>query len=228
LPFQAVPGVLLALALTTVTTAAGGPAPAPAASAGATAAALQQKYDRVHSFAADFTHTYTGGILQKTVTEHGRVSIRKPGLMRWDYAAPDHKLFVSDGVKIYSYIPADRQVIVSSIPTGDEATTPTLFLAGKGDLTRDFTPEFVRWPDTPPDTIALKLIPKRPQHDYDWLVLVVERQSLQIRMLVTRDPQGGTSTIAFEHVRENVALPDSLFTFKIPRGVDVITDNPQR
>ena len=63
--------------------------------------------------------------------------------MRWDYTAPEEKLFVSDGVKIYSYIPQDKQVIVSSVPRDDQATTPTLFLAGKGNLTRDFTPSLV-------------------------------------------------------------------------------------
>ncbi|HVB38667.1 MAG TPA: hypothetical protein VND92_09030, partial [Vicinamibacterales bacterium] len=66
-----------------------------------------------------------------------------------------------------------------------------------------------------------------PERDYDWLVLVVERQSLRIRTLVTRDAQGGTSSITFARVKENVEMPDRLFTFKIPRGVDVVTDNPQ-
>ena len=52
--------------------------------------------------------------------------------MRWDYTAPERKQFVSDGAKIYSYIPADKQVIVSPMPADAEATTPALFLAGKG------------------------------------------------------------------------------------------------
>ena len=42
--------------------------------------------------------------------------IKKPGKMRWEYSAPEKKTFVSDGVKIYSYLPADKQVIVSSVP----------------------------------------------------------------------------------------------------------------
>ena len=43
--------------------------------------------------------------------------------MHWTYTAPEKKEFVSDGVKIYSYIPQDRQVIVSSVPADDQATT---------------------------------------------------------------------------------------------------------
>ena len=64
--------------------------------------------------------------------------------MRWDYTAPERKQFVSDGAKMYSYIPQDKQVIVSvGAARRPRPTTPTLFLAGKGSLTRDFTPSLV-------------------------------------------------------------------------------------
>jgi len=56
-------------------------------------------------------------------------------------------------------------------------------------------------------------------------VLVVDRASLQWRMLVTTDRQGGTSTFAFTNLRENTGVPDREFVFTIPRGVDVITDD---
>ena len=59
--------------------------------------------------------------------------------MRWIYTSPEKKEFVSDGQKVYSYIPADKQVIVTTLPPDDQATTPALFLAGKGDIARDFT-----------------------------------------------------------------------------------------
>ena len=67
------------------------------------------------------------------------MAIRKPGRMRWTYTKPEEKTFVSDGVKLYSYIPADKQVYVASVPRDDQASTPALFLAGKGNLVRDFT-----------------------------------------------------------------------------------------
>jgi outer membrane lipoprotein carrier protein len=197
--------------------------PSTTPSADQLAAAIQRKYETVHTITADFTHTYTGGVLHKTVTEQGHVSIQRPGLMRWEYVKPERKLFVSDGVKVYSYIPADRQVIVSPVPKGDEASTPALFLAGKGNLTRDFTASLTSWPGTPGGAVALKLVPKQRQRDYDWLVLVVDQQRLTLRMLVTRDPEGGTSTITFSNLQENVDLPARLFTFTIPPGVDVVT-----
>ena len=188
------------------------------------AQALQKKYDSIKDFSADFTHAYEGGVLKKQVTERGHLLVKKPGKMRWDYTAPDAKTFVSDGLKMYSYVPADKQVVVSPIPPEDEATTPTLFLAGKGNLTRDFTPSLV---ELPPGMAAgsrtLKLVPKARQRDYDWLMLVVDPATLSIRGLVTVDGQGGRSTFVFTKLQENVGLADKEFAFKIPRGVDVLS-----
>ena len=125
------------------------------------ASALQRKYDGIKDFSADFTHAYEGGVLRKKITERGRLLVKKPGKMRWDYTAPEPKQFVSDGTKMYSYIPQDKQVIVVTVPPEDEATTPTLFLAGKGNLTRDFTPSLVETPaGAPAGSRALSWCPK--------------------------------------------------------------------
>ena len=188
------------------------------------AAALQHKYDGIKDFSADFTHAYEGGVLRKKITERGHLLVKKPGKMRWDYAEPEIKQFVSDGLKMYSYIPQDKQVIVASVPPDDEAPTPALFLAGKGSFTRDFTPSLVDAPATSPaGSRGLKLVPKARQRDYDWLVLVVDPGTLAIRGLLTVDAQGGSSSFSFTNLKENIGVADKEFTFKIPRGVDVVS-----
>ena len=202
-----------------------GAQPSGADSAQALAASIQGRYEQIKDFRADFTHTYEGGVLRKKTVERGQMAIRKPGRMRWTYTSPEQKVFVSDGVKLYSYVPADKQVYVATVPTGDDASTPAMFLAGKGHLTRDFTVSPVPEPaGAPAGSTAIKLTPLRTEREYETLVLVVDRQSLQWRMLITTDRQGGTSTFAFTNLRENAGVPDREFVFSIPRGVDVITD----
>ena len=103
----------------------------------------RKRYDGIRDFSADFTHTYQGGVLKKQLTERGRLLVKKPGKMRWDYTSPEKKQFVSDGVKIYSYIPADKQVIVAPVPPrrhGDDAGAVS---GRQGNLTRDFTASLV-------------------------------------------------------------------------------------
>ena len=193
------------------------------------AQSLQRKYDTIRDFSADFVHNYKSGALKKQVTEKGRLLIKKPGKMRWEYTAPEPKLFVSDGVKIYSYIPQDKQVVVTSVPPDDSASGPALFLAGKGNLLRDFTASLAEVPSgMPPGTRALKLVPRKPQPDYDWIVLLVDQTTLGLRGLMSADAQGGTSTFSFANLKENVNLADKEFAFQMPRGVDVVTDAGQK
>ena len=201
----------------------------PAAGASELAQALQRKYDTVRDFSADFVHTYRGGVLRRQLSEKGRVSIKKPGRMRWEYTAPDEKLFVSDGAKIYSYVPADKQVTVMSMPADSAATTPALFLAGRGSIGRDFTAEAVPLPEgLPKELTALKLVPKERQPDFEWLIVGIAPGTFALRGLVFVDAQGGTSTFSFTNLQENVGLADKAFEFRIPRGVNVVTDAASR
>lgn len=185
---------------------------------------LQRKYDRVNDFSADFIHSYRGGVLKQRTTEEGRLLVKKPGKMRWEYISPEKKVFVSDGRKLYSYIPQDRQVIVSTVPPDDQAPTPALFLTGKGNITRDFSVAFDKIPEAPAASIALRLNPKKREPEYDWLTLVVQPKTLNLLMLVTVDTQGGRSAFTFSNLKENVGLTDNHFVFRMPRNVDVITD----
>jgi outer membrane lipoprotein carrier protein len=206
------------MALATVSVGAQSPTP------DTVARDLQHKYDRVTDFSADFVHSYRGGVLKQQATERGTLLVKKPGKMRWEYTAPEKKLFVSDGHKIYSYIPQDRQVIVGTMPRDEHAPTPALFLTGKGDITRDFNASFDKVAESQPGSFVLKLTPKRREPEYESLTLVLEPKTLTIQMLITVDAQGGRSAFTFSNLKENVGVADNQFVFKMPRNVDVKTD----
>ncbi len=196
----------------------------PAGTAEQLAARIQQRYDTIRDFEADFIQTYEGGVLRTKTTERGTLAVKRPGRMRWVYAKPERKEFVSDGVRVYSYLPADKQVIVSPVPPENQATTPALFLAGKGQLVRDFTSSLAELPGAAPGVLVLKLVPKRADPELEWLILAVDPTTLQIRQLVATDRQGGRSAFTFSNLKENRGLSDKIFEFRIPRGVDVITN----
>ena len=188
----------------------------------ALARALQARYQGVRDFSADFTQTYRGGVLKTQTQERGTVAVKKPGLMKWIYTRPERKELVSDGKKIYWYLPADKQVTVSDVPQGDQASTPALFLGGRGDIARDFTAAAAA--AAVPGTVGLKLTPRRTEPDYEYLVVSLDPGTLQIRALATRDRQGGDSTLIFTNMKENRGISDKDFVFRTPRGVTVIND----
>ena len=185
---------------------------------------LQANYDTVTDFRAGFEHQYQGGLIRTSIVEHGTVLIKKPGKMLWQYTSSEDKLYVSDGATFYAYFPLDRQVIATPVPSGEQASIPILFLAGRGNLLEDFSASYDDGP-TDPGTWAIRLIPTRPETDYEWLVLRVDQTTLSLTGLSTIDTQGGTSTYRFTDLVENRNPPDSLFRFEIPDGVDVMTDD---
>lgn len=185
------------------------------------AAALQQRYNGIKDFSAEFRQTYEGITLRRKTVESGTVYVKKPGKMRWEYMSQEKKLFISDGRTMYMHFPSDKQVMKNPVPEGDEATNAALFLMGKGDIVRDFT---IRYATGGDDSVyVLRLDPRTRQAEYDWLQVTVDRKTLQIRELSWGDSQGGRNTIGLSNIKENVGLADKMFQFTIPRGTEVIT-----
>lgn len=185
---------------------------------------LQIKYDSVNDFSADFEHTYAGGLLRTVVTERGTVKIKKPGKMRWDYQSPEKKLFISDGTTLYSYLPADRQVIVGTVPSND-STAPALFLAGRARFSESFNVSYADGEKEDHSTLTLQLTPKAATADYKNLLLTVNRKSMSIIKIRSTDFQDAVSTFMFSSLKENIDPPESLFTFNPPTGTEVISND---
>lgn len=187
------------------------------------ASRVQRRYDGIRDFEASFVQTYEGGVLRTRSSERGTVAIKRPGRMRWVYTDPEPKEFISDGARIYSYLPEDKQVIVGPVPAED-ATTPALFLSGRGSVVRDFDASAVDLPNAPAGLVGLKLVPRRADPENEWLAVGLDPASFQIRYLLAADRQGGRASFTFSNVRENRGLSDKMFEFRIPRGVDIITN----
>ncbi len=189
----------------------------------ALAGKVQRRYNGIKDFQGDFVQSYEGGVLRTRTTERGTLAIKRPGRIRFTYTKPERKEFVSDGVRLYTHLVADKQVIVSPAPTADDGDVPAMFLAGQSDLARDYTPTFTPLPGAAPGLLTLRLVPKNANSDYESLGIGVDPKTLQIQFLTAVDKQGGRSSFAFSNLKENRGLSDKEFEFRIPRGADVVT-----
>ncbi|HXK12368.1 MAG TPA: outer membrane lipoprotein chaperone LolA [Vicinamibacteria bacterium] len=178
---------------------------------------VEERYARTADLVGRFVQSYRSGMLGREVTERGVVWIKRPGRMRWEYKDPEAKLFVSDGRTFYFYVPADRQVTVSEQDGG--RSLAARLLSGKGGLLDDFSASL----DEPLEEGALrvKLVPRREDADVDRAFLDVE-PSGRIRAILLEDAQGNRTRFRFEGLRENTGVPDRLFRFEVPAGVEVV------
>ena len=217
-------GLILLIALTA---SAALPSAQTRKSPDALAKELQAHYQSVRDFTADFVQNYRGGVLKTKTQESGTLAVKKPGKMRWTYTKPERKEFGSNGVKLYAYLPEDKQVTVSDVANLE--STADQFLSGRGDIARDFTPSYVDTPASTPasGSVSLKLVPRRSEPAYEYLIVMFDPVRLQIRALTSRDHQGGESTLTFTNMKENRGLADRDFVFRVPGGVAVVSDTPR-
>lgn len=196
------------------------PPPAQAAppNAAELAGQLQKRYESIRDFTAEFTQTYRGALLRRAVTERGKVLLKKPSRVRFTYEAPERKVFVSDGTLFRSYYQEERAGSEYALPKENEASTALMFLAGRGNLARDFTAGIAT--GAPASEWHLGLVPKMKQADFDTLTLFVDRRTLALLGFVTTDDQG-TNTIRFSNLKENTGLADSAFQFTFPPGTEI-------
>jgi outer membrane lipoprotein-sorting protein len=84
---------------------------------------LEKRYTG-SQFSADFLQESTIKSMEITDFAAGRVYVRYPGMMRWEYEKPEPQVIITDGHKLWIYRPLDNQVM-----TGN---APVFFRDGKG------------------------------------------------------------------------------------------------
>jgi outer membrane lipoprotein carrier protein len=183
--------------------------------------ALQAKYNKLSSLAADFTQVYHAPG-ERARRESGSLLLKKPGKMRWNYTAPESKQFISDGKWLYEYVAAEKLATRSAVKEANDLRAPFAFLLGRGSLRRDFKQiEFANEAPVKAGHRVLRLTPKRAQ-SFRELLVEIEPHSLLLARLVLIDRNNARSDFLFSNVRENAPAGDAEFTFKAPAGVKVV------
>jgi len=206
-------GILGALLALSPMAAAQAPVSAPAPAD--LARRVQAHFNTIADFTADFVGTFRYEYTHQVSVERGSLKVKRPSRMRWTYTKPDRKEFVADGTKLFSYFPEDRMGWERLLADAEASSLALLFLAGKGDITRDFVSSMA--PEQPAGEWRLALTPKKKQDDYTSLTLGVQRESLALTGLVIVDDEG-TQTFQFTNFKTNRGLKDSDFHFTFPPG----------
>src|SRR5258708_21714545 len=96
---------------------------------------IESRYKRAQTLGATFLERYSEGRRTAEV-ESGHVFFSRPGRMRWEYEAPEKKLFLSDGRFVWFYVPSDRTVTRARVKESADWRTPLALLTGKANLSR--------------------------------------------------------------------------------------------
>jgi outer membrane lipoprotein carrier protein len=186
---------------------------------------VQAKYEKIKDYKAKFSQKALYKSLGKEQVNEGSVFFKKPGKMRWHYNKPQEQEIVSDGVTIWYYDPGEKQVMVDQLARAFKSRTPTSFLAGMGNLTKDFNPSAAKGKFDDMETrLYVQLDPKTkdPELTGSRLVIGINKKTFMVEKTIIEDKVGNVTTVTFSDVTADSSIPEDTFKFVVPRGVEVV------
>jgi outer membrane lipoprotein carrier protein len=183
---------------------------------------VQKRYENTTDLEANFIQEYIGKVMKGSQRGEGKVFFKKKGMMRWDYTVPNQKL-ITNGHTLWYYQPEEKQVFVSDVDKVLKEKTPLAFLAGEGNLNRDFT--LVNYNESisqKEENFVLELSPKEPQPGLAKLTLTVDKKTYYVVQVDVFDELGNATRTRFIDIKTNVTLPASMFQFTIPPGTEIL------
>lgn len=191
---------------------------------GALAHAVDEHYNSLKSFKAEFSETYQGPGVSRT--ESGVLWLKKPGKMRWEYHQPTEKLFLTDSQTAFFYVPGERQARKTSVKKLDDLRSPLRYLLGKTRLEKELDGLSLA-PDVKPLVSGNQVLRGIPRNMKDRIseVLLEVNSAHQFARILVREIDGTTTDFHFSQIEENIPVADSLFRFVPPPGVETIRED---
>jgi outer membrane lipoprotein carrier protein len=181
---------------------------------------VQAFYAQTKDFSAGFRQRYTYVAIGRVEESEGIVQVKKPGMVRWDYAKPDRRTLYIEGRTLWIWRPDDQEAQVKRDFGGEQLSSAFTFLWGKGNLLKDFSPRAVAAPEGLPKGDALELMPIKAMPGIRKLLFVVGKDGQVLASVVT-NPQGDINQILFDGAKIDQGLSESLFHFAPPKGAYV-------
>ena len=187
---------------------------------------LEQILDRLEahyknkSFTAEFGQESTLKAMEITDFATGKMYVRYPGKMRWEYEKPEKQIIITDGYKLWIYRPNDNQVMTGSAPAFFSDGKGASFLSDINLIRKKFDISLLQSEDD--FFYELELRPLEKTLDVEDIRISVTKNTFTVIRIITYNSYGDENRIELINNKFNVKLDDSLFSFDIPPGADVL------
>jgi outer membrane lipoprotein carrier protein len=202
--------------------------------------ALEKGYISLQDVQADFFQKTTIAGINREQKGNGELLLKKPAsataMFRFNYAKPKQQI-VSNGKQVWFYLADNKQVMVSPVADMFKGGNSIAlnYLTGLGHVSRDFNASLAKEPQDKNGNYQLELIPINPSPVLAKLQLTVSAVAVEhflrdgsvqdifpVVSSVIYDAGGNQTRLEYSRVRVNKGLANGAFSFKIPKGVEVV------
>jgi len=181
---------------------------------------VDKHYNSLTSLQVNFSESFRGGGLART--ESGKMWLKKPGRMRWEYETPVSKLFLTNGKVAWFYVPGERQARRASIHGLGDLRSPLRYLLGHTKLEKEFSG--LAFSNGQPDRagdVSITGVPKGMEDRVSRVDLEITPDH-QICRISIYSLDGSVTEFRFRDERDNVLIANQRFQFVPPPGVEVL------
>lgn len=191
-------------------------------SASAVLASVQAFYDGTLDLAGEFSQVYVHPVYGTRTVSHGKLTLRKPGMMVWDYEGKADPDFYVDGQKLWVVEHDTRQVVSQKVEGNTNLAGAMKFLFGGQKLIKEFKVRMAEEKTaktyaTPGHTV-IELKPKAQNPHYKSLLLIVDDASGRVDSFVVRAQDNSTNHFTLKGMKANQNLDAKDFKYKVPKG----------
>ncbi|MEO6202384.1 MAG: outer membrane lipoprotein carrier protein LolA [Nitrospirales bacterium] len=187
---------------------------------------VDARYAQTKDLQADFVQETILEGFTTGFTSSGRLYLKKPGLLRWDYLHPSEEQIYVDGDQVMMYVPEHQQVVKGVLTQMAASKGPLALLQGAGNLSEQFT--ILESTDGSKDVgkfPSLTLVPKpvgQTPPTIKKIVLKLFPDTYFIQSITLLEVSGNISRVLFDHIQANTGLSSSQLTFDVPPDVVVV------
>lgn len=223
IPLNALRSPVLAVALAlSAAMALSSPAPVAAAEldGAAVLAGIQRWLDGTRDLSGRFVQQLDSGALGSGLSESGRIYVRRPGSMRWEYEDPERKVALVLGRETTLYIEEDGELFLGRLD-GDGDLLSTLLL-GDGALGDVFSAELLATPTRGGEgAYRIQLDPRIRADTVEHVVLTVRPPLFALERAEVLDSLGNRVSYGFIDLKRNRGVSPEMFVFEAPAGTRV-------
>jgi len=188
---------------------------------------LQARYEQTKDLQADFKQTTKIEGFATPITASGKVYIKKPGRLRWDYLDPNPEEIYVSGNEVKMYVPEHKQVLVGKLTQMAASQAPLELLQGVAKLEEQFDIDPAESGERGDGAIPrLTLHPKSGGSEsvrtVSKIVLDLNPKTHYIQRVAIHEIGGNVATFQFNNIKGNSGLKNALFEFTVPPGVEVV------
>lgn len=185
---------------------------------------IQKTYEQLESFDSSFIQTLRNTASGEEQERKGMLFFKNPDLVRWETTEPESELLIVGRNVVWDYFDDEQVAYKYPVEQILDSKTMVRFISGQARLDKEF---WIETEQTEGGLVKLNLTPKEPEPQLVQAYVWVEPESALVRRILLQDFYGNENELVFSNIRINPEMPDALFEFTPPEGVEIFDNTVQ-